>query len=54
MFDYKQRIYYGETVTVTGRSTVPEPSAGIHERDEIFDVLGDIICDDAKVDLVGG
>ena len=54
MFGYNQWIYHGETTTVTGRSTVPEPSTGIHERDEMFDVLGDIIRDDAEGDLVGG
>ena len=54
MLGYNQWIYHGETATVTGRSTVPEPSAGIHERDEMFDVLGNIISDDAEGDPVRG
>ena len=53
MFGYNQWIYHGEPATVTGRMTVPEPSRGIHERDEMFDVLGDIINDDVE-GLVGG
>ena len=39
---------------ITGRSTVPEASAGIPERDEMFDVLGNIISDDVEGDPVGG
>ena len=34
-------------------TSVLEASTGIHEYDEIFDVLGDIISDDAEGDLVG-
>ena len=41
------------TCKCTSRSTVPKPSAGILEHDEMFDVLGDIINDDIEVDPVG-
>ena len=54
MFGYNQWIYHGETANVIGKSTVPEPCVGIPERDEMFDVLGDIISDDAEGDLIGG
>ena len=40
-------------MNVAGNSNVPEPNAGIPERDEMFDVLDDIINDDAEVDLIG-
>ena len=53
MFGYNQWIYHRETENVTDRSTVPELSAGILERDEMFDVLGDIISDDAERDPIG-
>ena len=43
MFGYNQWIYHEETANVTGSSSVPEPSAGILKRDEMFDVLGDIV-----------
>ena len=54
MFGYNQWIYHGKPATVTGRMIVPEPSGGIHKKDEMFNVLGDIISDDAKGDPVGG
>ena len=54
MFGYNQWIYHGEPATTTGGTIVPEPSGGIHERDEMFDVLGDISSDDVEWDLVGG
>ena len=45
MFGYNPWIYHGETANVTGSSSVPKLSAGIPERDEMFDVLGDVISD---------
>ena len=39
---------------VTSSSSVPELNARIPERDEMFDVLGDIISEDAEGDPVGG
>ena len=38
----------GKLKKVTGRSTVPKPRAGIPDRDEMIDVLGDIISDDVE------
>ena len=54
IFLYNQWIYHGETTNVTGRLSVSEPSAGIPEHNEIFDVLGDIISDDEEGDPIGG
>ena len=54
MFNYNQWIYHGEPASANAGMTVPGPSGGIHEGDEIFDVLDDIINDDAEGDLVGG
>ena len=54
MFGYNQWIYHGETANVTGISSVPELSVKIPKCDEIFDVLGNIISDDAEGDPVGG
>ncbi|KAL5565406.1 hypothetical protein UlMin_028570 [Ulmus minor] len=54
MFGYNQWIYHGEPASANTRTTVPGPSGGINERDEMFDVLGDIISDDAEGDPVGG
>ena len=54
MFGYNQWIYHGERTSANARTTVPGPSGGIHERDEMFDVLDDIISEDAAGDAVGG
>ena len=54
MFGYNQWIHHGEPATANVGTTVAGPSGGIHERDEMFDVLDDIISDDAEGDLVGG
>ena len=56
MFGYNQWIYHEEPASTNAGTTVPEPepSAGIPEHDEMFDVLGDIISDDAEGDPVGG
>ena len=54
MFGYNQWIHHGEPASANARTTVPGPSWGIHERDEMFDVLDDIISDDAEGDPVGG
>ena len=54
MFGYNQWIHHGEPATANAGTTVAGPSGGIHERDEMFDVLGNIINDDAKGDPVGG
>ena len=53
MFEYNQWIYRGETANFTSSSSVPESSAGIPERGEIFDVLSDIISENAEGDPVG-
>ncbi|KAL5560887.1 hypothetical protein UlMin_030634 [Ulmus minor] len=54
MFDYNQWIYHGEPASANAGTTVAGPSGGIHERDEMFDVLDDIISEDADGDAVGG
>ncbi|KAL5542126.1 hypothetical protein UlMin_009836 [Ulmus minor] len=54
MFGYNQWIHHGEPVTANVGTTVAGPSGGIHERDEMFDVLDDIISEDADEDAVGG
>ncbi|KAL5580793.1 hypothetical protein UlMin_013235 [Ulmus minor] len=54
MFGYNQWIHYGEPATANAGTTVAGPSGGIHERDEMFDVLDDIISEDADEDAVGG
>ena len=40
-------------MNVAANSNVSQPNAGIPDRDEMFDVLDDIISDDAEVDLIG-
>ena len=52
MFGYNQWIYHGETANVTGSLSILEPSVGIPDRDEMYDVLGDIISDDVEGDPV--
>ncbi|KAL5560927.1 hypothetical protein UlMin_030674 [Ulmus minor] len=54
MFGYNQWIHHGEPATANAGTTVAGPSGGIHERDEMFDVLDDIISEDADEDAVGG
>ena len=52
MFSYNEWIYHGEAANVTGSLSVPEPNAEIVKWDEMFDVLGDIISDDAEWDSI--
>ncbi|KAL5565184.1 hypothetical protein UlMin_028348 [Ulmus minor] len=54
MFGYNQWIHHGEPATVNAGTMVAGPSGGIHEMDEMFDVLDDIISEDADEDAVGG
>ncbi|KAL5573309.1 hypothetical protein UlMin_022906 [Ulmus minor] len=54
MFGYNQWIHHGEPATANAGTTVAGPSGGIHERDEMFDVLDDIISEDADEDAIGG
>ncbi|KAL5574335.1 hypothetical protein UlMin_023932 [Ulmus minor] len=54
MFGYNQWIHHGEPATANAGTTVPGPSGGIPETDEMFDVLDDIISEDADEDAVGG
>ncbi|KAL5564918.1 hypothetical protein UlMin_028082 [Ulmus minor] len=54
MFGYNQWIHHGEPATANTGTTVAGPSGGIHERDEMFDVLDDIISEEADEDAVGG
>ncbi|KAL5569490.1 hypothetical protein UlMin_026065 [Ulmus minor] len=54
MFSYNQWIHHGQPATANAGTTVAGPSGGIHERDEMFDVLDDIISEDADDDAVGG
>ncbi|KAL5554060.1 hypothetical protein UlMin_041461 [Ulmus minor] len=54
MFGYNQWIHHGEPATGNAGTTVAGPSGGIHERDEMFDVLDDIISEDVDDDAVGG
>ena len=51
--DYNEWIYHGENVNAAGISNVLEPNSGVHDRDEMFEVLEDIISNDAEVDLLG-
>ncbi|KAL5569485.1 hypothetical protein UlMin_026060 [Ulmus minor] len=53
MFDYNEWIYHGENVNAASNSNVPQPSSGVHDRDEMFEVLEDIISNDAEVDQLG-
>ncbi|KAL5560845.1 hypothetical protein UlMin_037056 [Ulmus minor] len=54
MLGYNQWIHHGEAVTAKAGTTVAGPSGGIHERDKMFDMLDDIISEDADEDAVGG
>ena len=53
MSDYDEWIYHGKNVNAAGNSNVPQPNSGVPDRDEMFDVLDDIISNDAEVDLLG-
>ena len=53
MFGYDEWIFHGEDANVMGSSSVLEPNVGIPKWDEMFDVLGDIISDDAKGNPIG-
>ena len=53
MSDYNERIYHGENVNAAGSSNVPQPNSGVHDRDEMFEVLEDIISNDEEVDQLG-
>ena len=50
MSDYDEWIYHGENVNMAGNSDVPQPNAVVPDRDEMFDVLEEIICNDAELD----
>ena len=52
MAGYDVWIYHGENANATERLNVLEQNAGIPERDEMFDLLDDIISDDAEVDPI--
>ncbi|KAL5581544.1 hypothetical protein UlMin_013986 [Ulmus minor] len=54
MLCYNQWIHHREPATANAGTTVAGPSGGVHERDEMFDVLDDIISEDADGDAVGG
>ena len=51
MGGYEVWIYHGENKNENITSNVSEQDEGIPDRDEMFDVFDDIICDDAEVDL---
>ncbi|KAL5581895.1 hypothetical protein UlMin_014337 [Ulmus minor] len=53
MSDYDEWIYHGENVNAAGNSNVPQPNSGVPDRDEMFEVLDDIISNDAEVDQLG-
>ncbi|KAL5538476.1 hypothetical protein UlMin_035499 [Ulmus minor] len=53
MSDYIEWIYHGENVNAASSSNVPQPNSGVHDRDEMFEVLEDIISNDAEVDQLG-
>ncbi|KAL5572352.1 hypothetical protein UlMin_021949 [Ulmus minor] len=53
MSDYNEWIYHGENVYAASSSNVPHPNSGVHDRDEMFEVLEDIISNDAEVDQLG-
>ena len=40
-------------MNTAGSSNVPQSNVGIPDRDEMFDVLDDIISDDVEVDPMG-
>ncbi|KAL5581119.1 hypothetical protein UlMin_013561 [Ulmus minor] len=48
MSDYNEWIYHGENVNAASSSNVPQPNSGVHDRDEMFEVLEDIISNDAE------
>lgn len=50
MFGYDDWIYHGEDVNVSGLRKEHEANVGIPARDEMFDVLDDIISDDEEGD----
>ena len=52
MVSYNVWIYHGEHVNVTVSLNMPKQNEGIPERDEMFDVLDDIISDDVEVDSI--
>ena len=45
-------IYHGKNANATVNSNVPEQSTKIPKRDEMFDVLDDIINDDAELNPI--
>ncbi|KAL5556601.1 hypothetical protein UlMin_038837 [Ulmus minor] len=53
MSDYNEWIYHGENVNAATSSNVPQPNSGVHDRDEMFEVLEDIISNDTEVDQFG-
>ena len=53
MSDYNEWIYHGENMNAAGSTNVPQPNSGVHDRDEMFEVLEDIISNDAEVDQLG-
>ncbi|KAL5562930.1 hypothetical protein UlMin_032677 [Ulmus minor] len=53
MSDYNEWIYHGENVNAASSSNVPQPNSGVHDRDEMFEVLEDIISNDAEVNQLG-
>ncbi|KAL5555616.1 hypothetical protein UlMin_037852 [Ulmus minor] len=53
MSDYNEWIYHGENVYAASSSNVPHPNLGVYDRDEMFEVLEDIISNDAEVDQLG-
>ena len=53
MSDYNEWIYHRENVNAASSSNVPQPNSGVPDRDEMFDVLDDIITNDAEVDPLG-
>ncbi|KAL5574589.1 hypothetical protein UlMin_016288 [Ulmus minor] len=53
MSDYNDWIYHGENVYAASSSNVLHPNSGVHDRDEMFEVLEDIISNDAEVDQLG-
>ena len=46
MSDYNEWIYHGENVNAASSSNVPQPNSGVHDRDEMFEVLEDIISNE--------
>ena len=53
MSNYDEWIYHGDNVNVAGNSNVPQPNSGVPDRDEMFEVLDDIINNDAEVGQLG-